>query len=77
MEKNRRKRDGWDAAFHWVPSLFDDDSNYTNMKKKTVNMIKEQQKGYDLSQKPIIDTYDKDVRIVVKENKYYYLPSAE
>lgn len=77
MEKNRRKRDGWDAAFHWVPSLFDDESNYANMKKKTVKMIQEQQKGYDLEQTPIIDAYSDGVRIIVKDDKYYYLPEAQ
>lgn len=77
MEKNRRKRDGWDAAVHWVPSLFDDDSNFANMKKKTVKMIQKQQKGYDLEQTPVIDAYSDGVRIVVKDDKYYYIPSAQ
>ena len=77
MEKNRRKRDGWDAAFHWVPSLFDDESNYANMKKKTVKMIQDQQEGYDLEQTPIIDAYSEGVRIIVKDDKYYYLPEAQ
>ena len=76
MEKNRRKRDGWDAAFHWVPSLFDDESNFANMKKKTVKMIQEQLKGFDLIQEPVINSFN-DIRIVLKDDKYYYLPEAQ
>ena len=76
MKKNRRRRDGWDAAVHWVPSLFDDDSNFANMKKKTVKMIQEQQKGFEFIQKPVINSFN-DIRIILKDDKYYYLPEAQ
>lgn len=74
FEKHRRRRDGWDAAFKWLPGLFDDDSNYKNMMQKTLDLINGQQEPFVSEQIVAIDTYNEDVQLIIDEEKAYYVP---
>jgi len=74
FEKHRRRRDGWDAAFKWLPGLFDDDSNYKNMMQKTLDLIKGQQEPFISEQISAIDPYNEDIQLIIDEEKAYYLP---
>jgi len=74
----RRKRDGFDGVIHLLPGLFNDDLNFRAIDKNTVEMIKMQSTGsanaheYDTS-----DLYAKDVQLISKGGKIYYLPANE
>lgn len=69
----RRKRLGLDRAVHFFQGLFNDDLNYRSIEKSTAKMIKTQSAGsvhaYDTS-----DLYAKDVQLIFKGGKVYYLP---
>jgi len=72
----RRKRDGLDRVVHFFPGLINDDLNYKTIEKSTVKMIKTQSGSefctyeYDTS-----DLYAKDVQLISKGGKVYFLPA--
>lgn len=70
----RRKRAGFDGVVHFIPGLFNDDLNFGAIEKSTAKMIKTQSTGsahaYDTS-----DLYAKDVQLISKGGKVYYLPT--
>lgn len=74
IETARRKRKGFDGAVHWIPGLFKDDYNFCNISEKTKVMIEEQTSNYKLTSLYEENPFDKDVRIISKEGKMYYLP---
>lgn len=74
-ETARRKRKGFDGAIHWIPGLFKDDFNFRTISENTKMMIEEQSSEYNLSSKyKNDDIFNKDVKIISKDGKVYYLP---
>ncbi|MGM9979366.1 MAG: hypothetical protein ACI33J_11250 [Clostridium sp.] len=73
IEKNRRKRQGINGIVMKVFGLINDNLNYKKISNETVALIKDQVKGIV---RPIEneDLFKKDVRLVAKEGKLYYLP---
>lgn len=80
IEKGYRKRSGLDGAFHSIIGFIaDNDSyNFKSMEKKTIDMIKEQELGYNKNY-PIgsSELYNEDVQLIAKNGKIYYLPNTE
>lgn len=75
LETARRKRKGLDGAIHWIPGLFKDDFNFSTLSEQTKAMIEEQSLNYDLNAKfSISDSFNKDVKLISKDGKLYYLP---
>lgn len=76
--ETRRKREGIDGLFHFIPGLFNDDFNFRSIEKSTAEMIDTQASGHDgLHHQDETDLYAKDVHIIVKNGKIYYLPEPE
>lgn len=77
-EEAKRKRVGWDRAIHFIPALFDEEQNFREIEKDTVNKIKMQVKGHNEDHKQnMTDLYSEDVEVVLKDGKYYYLPTSK
>ena len=72
----RRKRVGFDGVVHFLPSLFNDNQKFRPIKESTARMIETQSAGvahkYDTS-----DLYAKDVQLISKGGKLYYLPPED
>lgn len=70
----RRKRSGIDRVIHSIPGLVNDEWNFKTIEKNTAKMITTQSSGsahkYDTS-----DLFAKDVQLISKGCKIYYLPS--
>lgn len=73
----RRKRQGVEGFFMKVPALFNDDLHYKSISSQTAAMISRQTGGIaEVRPSDDADLFQKDVRLVAKEGKLYYLPSA-
>ena len=71
----RRKREGIDAAVHFIPGIFNDNFRYRSISKDTANMITMQSIVSNSLYKPYTtDFYNEDVRLISKGGKIYYLP---
>ena len=72
----RRKRDGFDGVVHFLPGLFNDNQKFKSIKESTAKMITTQSASdvytYDTS-----DLYAKDVQLISKGDKLYYLPTED
>lgn len=75
----RRKKDGIYKALCYIPGLFNDDFNYRDISRSTVDMITTQKSTYldGLHKSCKADLYNKDVRLISKDGKLYYLPDDE
>lgn len=74
IETARRKRQGLDGAVHWIPGLFKEDFNFCTISEKTKNMIEEQISNYKITSLYEEKPFEKDVRLISKDGKMYYLP---
>ena len=78
MDEIRRKRVGFEGIIFSVPGFFNDNFNFKKIDEKTVAMITNQVSGqsfehpYDTS-----DLYAKDVQMIFKDGKVYYLPMMD
>lgn len=71
----RRKRTGFDGVIHFIPGLFNDDFNFRSIEKKTAKMISVQASGHEsLHVVDKSELYVKDVQLISKCGKIYYLP---
>ena len=78
IEKNRRKRAGFDRAMHYIPGMFNNDLNFREMEKGTTNMITEQKNGHEnVHQMNTSELFSEDVQIILKDGKLYYLPKEK
>ena len=72
----KRKRDGLDAAIHWIPSLFDKRNAYRDMSKNVAHMIEEHSSDKNSHQTDTGDLFNSDVKLIAKDGKLYYLPET-
>lgn len=71
----RRKRTGFDRVIHSIPGLFNNDLNFRPIEKETATMISAQASGHEALHTPdISELYAKDVQLISKNGKIYYLP---
>ena len=73
-QKLVRKRDGFDGVIHYVPGLINDDMHYKKISEETLFMIKNQETSYNIDLIKDNNSFDKDIKIISKDNKIYYLP---
>lgn len=73
-QKLVRKRDGFDGVIHYVPGLINDDMHYKKISEKTLFMIKNQETPYKVDLIKDNNSFNKDIKIISKDNKIYYLP---
>lgn len=78
IEEARRKRKGIDGLLHSIPGLVNNDFNFRAIDDNTVKKITAQMLGHgDTHQPDESNLYDKDVQLIAKGGKVYYLPSAD
>lgn len=77
LSESRRRRQGLGGFFANIPALFNEDYHYKRMPKRTTSMISRQCSGNHLSiQQGMQDLFTKDVRLIAKDGKMYYLPET-
>ena len=76
--ESKRKRQGFDGVIHWLPGLFDESHNYASVADGVIEMINVQSTEVDhearLSKSEL---YGRDVQLISKNGKIYYLPTEE
>lgn len=78
LSESRRRRQGLGSLFANIPALFNEDYHYKRMAKRTTSMISKQSSGNHLSiHQGTLDLFTKDVRLIAKDGKMYYLPDAK
>lgn len=73
----RRKRAGFDGVIHFLPGLFDDDFKYRSIEKSTAQMIRTQASVENTVSIDKSELYSKDVQLIAKDGKIYYLPETK
>ena len=74
IDNARRKRDGLDGIIHRIPGLIDEEYNYCAIDDNMVKMIKGQMLSYPIKSKITYESlFEKEVRLIAKENKLYYI----
>lgn len=75
IEDAKRKRDGFDGAIHFIPSLFNDELNFRSIETSTVSMIEAQLSNNKVLHQDTSNLFTEDVELISKDGKVYYLPS--
>lgn len=73
----RRRRDGFDKIIHFIPGLIKDEHNFKELEANTVNMIRNQVSGNNREYQNRSELYQKDVQLISKDGKIYYLPESK
>lgn len=73
IRKNRRSKKGFESLITAIPSLFKDDWNYKELEAGVGEKISTQKDKNQLAYNEPEDVYGKDVPIIIKDAKYYYL----
>ena len=72
ITSERIKKSGMSKFLYYLPGLINDDLNYNQLPYNVVNIIKNQSDEMIVPKKEIIDLYDKELKIVHKDNKTYF-----
>lgn len=75
LENNRVAHDGFLSLIKKPISIINDDWNYKKLKSKTKHMILNQIENDVEQSKEFDNLFEKDIQIIIKEGKYYYLPN--
>ena len=73
-ELAHRDRKGLNAVAWWLPGRFNDELNYKSIDAGTAKTIKRQTTDNGINNMLLDDPYNRDVVLIEKEGKYYYLP---
>ena len=77
-EEASRKRDGFDGALHYIPSLFKNELKYKAIAQNTASMITSQSADYEgMHHCDTSDLYAEDVQLIARDGKIYYLPESK
>lgn len=74
VNENSRKRTGLDGVIYFIPGLINEEKKFRSVSDITVKKIVEQTNGYVPQNFDLIDLFQKDVKIIAKDGKLYYLP---
>lgn len=78
IDETRRKRDGFDRVIHFFPGLIRNELNFRTIDKSVANIIDEQSYSNGSSFKyEQTELYLKDVQLIAKDGKVYYLPESK
>ena len=76
--ESKRKRQGFDGVIHWLPGLFDESHNYASVADGVIEMINVQSTEVDYEARlSKSELYGRDVQLISKNGKIYYLPTEE
>lgn len=73
IDKNRISKKGIEGFFAAIPGFVDDNLNYKELKNGLGQKINAQKSKNQLMLNEPEDVYGKDVQIIIKDGKYYYL----
>lgn len=74
IDNARRKRAGLDGIIHRIPGLIDEEYNYSALDSNMVKMIKRQMLPYYIESKVTDENlFEKEVRLIAKEGRLYYI----
>ncbi|SEW20519.1 topoisomerase IV [[Clostridium] fimetarium] len=73
VNKNRRSKKGIEGFFASIPGFIDDNLNYKGLEDGLVQKIDAQTTQSKLMLNKSEEVYDKDVQIIIKDGKYYFL----
>jgi hypothetical protein len=76
IEALRRKRKGLNGVLYKPLGWIKDDFNYHHMANKTAKMISKQTSGDIVEHNDSVDLFEKDVKLIAKGGRYYYLPET-
>ena len=76
IQKNRISKKGIEGFFATIPGFVDDKWNYKELENGLVQKINAQKTKNQLMLNEPEDVFDKDVQIIIKDGKYYYLHEA-
>ena len=74
----KRKKQGLEAVVCAVPGLISDDLKYKEFSETTATMIRRQRHGSaQIKSDDKTELFETDVRLIIKDNRLYYLPSSD
>lgn len=75
LDENRRRRQGVEGFFMNIPAIFNQKLHYRELPERTASMIAKQSAGQqNAALQHETDRFQKDVCLIVKDGKLYYLP---
>ena len=75
LDGNRRRRQGVEGFFMNIPAIFNQKLHYRELPERTASMIAKQSAGQqNAALQHETDRFQKDVCLIVKDGKLYYLP---
>ena len=75
LDENRRRRQGVEGFFMNIPAIFNQKLHYRELPERTASMIAKQSAGQQSTAlQHETDRFQKDVCLIVKDGKLYYLP---
>lgn len=75
LDENRRRRQGVEGFFMNIPAIFNQKLHYRDLPERTASMIAKQSAGqHNAALQQETDRFQKDVCLIVKDGKLYYLP---
>lgn len=75
LDENRRRRQGVEGFFMNIPAIFNQKLHYRELPERTASMIAKQSAGQqNTALQHETDRFQKDVCLIVKDGKLYYLP---
>ena len=78
MGKLQRRRQGWDRALLFLPGLIHEEWNFRPIQKDIAQIITGQVMGHGYgSYSDRTELYQKDVRLINKDGKVFYLPETD
>lgn len=76
IDKNRRSKTGLESIFSAIPALIDNKWHYKELEDGVGRKIYTQKEKNKLTLGDPEDIYSKDVQIIIKDGKYYYLTES-
>lgn len=73
LDKERITKAGFEAFISAIPGLIDPKYNYKDLKQEFVQRINFQAKPMQKSSDEVKQVFSKDIEIIIKDGKYYYL----
>ena len=78
LDENRRRLQGVEGFFMNIPAIFNQKLHYRELSKSTASMIAKQSAGQrKTAPRREADPFQKDVCLIVKDGKLYYLPEEQ
>ncbi len=76
INQKRKSKEGFDAVLADIPAIFDEKWKYTELADDFVQKITAQSQS-EISLLPEPEAiYEKDVQVIIKQGRYYYLPEV-